>query len=364
MNGNVAELILPPDASIRQVMKCIDDNRKGIALVVDEERRLVGTVTDGDTRRAVLAGVDLDIPISELLARKADSKYPKPVTASTESSDDEILNLMRQHRLRQIPVLDSQGVVVDLALLDDLVPDQELPLQALIMAGGFGKRLRPLTEELPKPMLPVGDRPLMERTIEQLRQAGIKRVQISTHYMKEKISDYFGDGKEFGVELNYVTEDKPLGTAGALGLLEKPDEPLLVINGDILTRLDFGAMLDFHRQHEADLTLAVRQYEFRVPYGVVETDGLNVIHISEKPKVQNFVNAGIYLLNPGVQRFIPQSRRFDMPDLIARLIEENRRVICFPVREYWMDIGKFGDYTQALADVSNGAFSEYQSVGT
>jgi dTDP-glucose pyrophosphorylase len=359
MNGNLADLMMPPDATILQVMKCIDDNHKGIALVVDEERCLVGTVTDGDTRRAVLTDIDLETPVFNLLARKADSKYPRPITVSVEASDDEILEQMRRHRLRQIPVLDDGGVVVDLALLDDLVPNRELPLQAVIMAGGFGKRLRPLTEELPKPMLPVGDRPLMERTIERLREAGIKRVQVSTHYMKEKITDYFGDGQDFGVDLNYVTEDEPLGTAGALSLLAESDEPLLVINGDILTRLDFGAMLDFHRQHEADLTLAVRQYEFKVPYGVVETDGVNVVGISEKPSVQNFVNAGIYLLNPDVQRCIPLSARYDMPELLTQLIDEGRRVICFPVREYWMDIGKYSDYAQALADVNSGAFADY-----
>jgi dTDP-glucose pyrophosphorylase len=362
MNGNITNLMVPPDATILRVMKCIDDNHKGIALVVDEERRLVGTVTDGDTRRAVLTGIDLEIPVSSLLARKADSKYPRPVTVTVEASEDEILELMRRHRLHQIPVLDDEGVVVDLALLDDLLPDRELPLQAVIMAGGFGKRLRPLTEELPKPMLPVGDRPLMERTIERLRQAGIKRVQVSTHYMKEKITEYFGDGQDFGVDLNYVTEDEPLGTAGALSLLAEPDEPLLVINGDILTRLDFGAMLDFHRQHEADLTLAVRQYEFKVPYGVVETDGVNVVGISEKPCLQNFVNAGIYLLNPDVQRCIPPSCRYDMPELLTQMIAEGRRVICFPVREYWMDIGKYSDYAQALADVNNGAYADYHEI--
>ncbi len=363
MNGTLNDFLVSPEASIRQVMACIDNNARGIALVVDADRRLIGTVTDGDLRRAVLMGTDLEIPIRELLERKANSLYPEPITAPEEAEPGELLVLMRKHRIRQIPILDAGGRVLDLITLEDLLPDEGLPLQAVIMAGGYGKRLRPLTESTPKPMLPVGDRPLLERTINQLRQAGIKRVQISTHYMQDKISDYFGDGRDFGVELNYVSEDQPLGTAGALGLLEKPDEPLLVMNGDILTQVDFRAMLDFHYEHSADMTIAVRQYEIRVPYGVVETDGVRVTGIVEKPTVQNFINAGMYLINPDVHRYIPGSRRFDMPDLIARLIAEKCSVICFPVREYWMDIGEFKDYHQALEDIDNGKFVERQGAG-
>lgn len=360
MNDKMTNLLVSLDTSIREVMSCIDQNTKGIALIVDEERRLIGTVTDGDIRRAILMGIDLDSSVKKLIERKSKSAYPQPITAGLEASPGELLELMQKHRIRQIPILDDQGRFVDLKTYEDLLPGQGLPLQAVIMAGGYGKRLRPLTENLPKPMLRVGDRPLLERTIEQLRQSGIKRVQISTHYLSEKITDYFGDGKAFGVELNYVAEDRPLGTAGALGLLEKPGEPLLVLNGDILTQMDFGAMLDFHTQHDADLTIAVRQYEIRVPYGVVETDGVHVKRMAEKPVVQNFINAGIYLLSPEVHRFIPSSQWFDMPDLIAKLLEENRNVVCFPVREYWMDIGEFKNYRQAVADINNGKFIERQ----
>lgn len=224
------------------------------------------------------------------------------------------------------------------------------------MAGGYGTRLRPLTDDLPKPMLPVGTKPLLELIVEQLRVAGIRQVNVATHYRGEVITDHFKDGQDFGVEIRYVKEDQPLGTAGALSLLEESDEPLLVMNGDILTRVDFRAMLNFHREHNAELTVGVRQYEFRVPYGVVNTNGVDVTGISEKPVVRQFINAGIYLLNPLVRRVIPNGRPYDIPELIENLLKEKRCVVCFPIREYWLDIGKSDQYDQAKADMASGRY--------
>jgi dTDP-glucose pyrophosphorylase len=355
MNDDLEKCLAPPDASLRSVMACIDRNTKGIALIVDHEMVLLGTVTDGDVRRAILTGVNLDASVSGLLATKSDSLYPFPVTGSFDDSPETMLKTMQQHRIRQLPILDSRRHVLGLVTFDDLLPDQNLPIQAVIMAGGYGTRLRPLTEDLPKPMLPIGDKPLLQRTIERLRDAGIKHVQISTHYLQEKITDYFGDGQAFGVDLNYLYEDQPMGTAGALGLLHPTDEPLLVMNGDVLTQVDFRSLLDFHNQNFADMTVAVRQYEFKVPYGVIETDGVLIKRILEKPVVKNFINAGIYLLSSEVQKLIPSDQRYDMPQLISRLISENRRVISFPISEYWLDIGEFKQYNQALADLNIGS---------
>jgi NDP-sugar pyrophosphorylase family protein len=221
------------------------------------------------------------------------------------------------------------------------------------MAGGFGKRLLPLTQNTPKPMLPIGEQPLMERMIGQLRDAGIHRVNVTTHFEPEKIRDYFGDGERFGVNLNYVSEERPLGTAGALRLIETKKEPLLIINGDILTRVDFRAMLDFHREHQADLTVGVREYDFQVPYGVIETEGARVTGVNEKPVYKFFVNAGIYLLQPALDEFIPKDERFDMTDLIEKLIAAGRTVASFPIMEYWLDIGRLADYERAQEDVKN-----------
>lgn len=352
---DIADLIVSRSHSVRQVMESIDRAAKGIALVLDAEGRLVGTVTDGDIRRAILAGINLDLPVAELLARRK-SPFASPVTAPLGTPDSTLLHMMTETAVRHIPLLDSDERVVDVAFLSDLVTEYELPLRAVVMAGGYGTRLRPLTDELPKPMLPVGAKPLLELIVEQLRVAGIRQVNVATHYRGEMISDHFKDGQDFGVEIRYVKEDQPLGTAGALSLLEESDEPLLVMNGDILTRVDFRAMLNFHREHKAELTVGVRHYEFRVPYGVVNTDGVNVIGMSEKPVVQQFINAGIYLLNPLVRRLIPNGRPYDIPELIEHLLQEQRCVVCFPIREYWLDIGKVDQYDQAKADMASGRY--------
>jgi NDP-sugar pyrophosphorylase family protein len=294
--------------------------------------------------------MDLDSPVKTLLDRRAPTAHPTPLTASVGTSRADLLSMMNEYTLRHIPVVDESGRVVDVVLLDDLVREEELPLRAVIMAGGYGTRLRPITEGLPKPMLPIGDRPLLELTLQQLRDAGIKRVNLATHYKRDIIANHFGDGHSFGVKIRYVEEDQPLGTAGALGLIETSEDPLLVINGDVVTRVDFHAMLDFHRHHRADMTVAVRQHEVQLPHGVVETDGLAITGISEKPILRHFMNAGIYLLNPEMCRFVPSGRRYDMTDLISRLIAEGCRVVSFPIREYWLDIGQVEDYQKALRD--------------
>jgi len=349
-------LFVSPAHSIREAMECVDQGSCGIALVVDQERRLLGTITDGDVRRAVLAHIDLELPISVILANKIDTNYPKPVTASPETDRKALIALMHKYFLRQIPILDNDGGVVDLVMLDDLIPTQDLPLQAVIMAGGLGTRLRPLTEDLPKPMLPVGGKPLMELLIEQLRQVGIRRVNVTTHYKPEKISDHFGDGSSFGVELNYVNEDKPLGTGGALGLIDTPTEPILVINGDILTQVDFRAMLAYHQEQRAVMTIAVRQYDIKIPYGVIECEGSRVCALKEKPQMHFLVNAGVYLLEPIVYEFIRNGEHFNMTDLIQWLIDSDHIVASFPIIEYWLDIGQHEDYQQAQEDLKYGRF--------
>jgi dTDP-glucose pyrophosphorylase/CBS domain-containing protein len=349
-------LIVSESSTIRSVISCIDRNAKGIAIVLDADNHLIATVTDGDIRRAILAGLDAELPVRELLNRRTNMSPNGPITAPVGTPDTTLLHMMAETTVRHIPLVDEENRVVDVALLSELVREYELPLRAVVMAGGFGTRLRPLTEDLPKPMLKLGSRPLLELIVEQLREAGIKRLNVATHYKSDVISEHFKDGQEFGVDIRYVKENQPLGTVGALSLLEESDEPLLVINGDILTRVDFRAMHNFHREHNADLTVAVRQYEMRVPYGVVDTDGVAVRGISEKPLLKQFINAGIYLLSPTVKRMIPNGQPYDIPDLIQLLLREARTVVCFPIREYWLDIGEADQYDQAQADIANGVF--------
>jgi dTDP-glucose pyrophosphorylase len=348
------QLCVPPSASIRQALLHIDRGQQGMALVVDEGGRLIGTITDGDVRRAVLAGMDLNLSVAELLKRKPGTPHASPTTAPAGTERSELLRLMRERRIRHVPLLDDEGRVDELATLDELVPEEAEPMHAVIMAGGCGERLRPLTEDLPKPMLPVGGRPLMEQVIGQLRDAGVRRVCVSTHYKAEKITKHFGDGRDFGVEISYLTEDQPLGTAGALSLMTPTQEPLLVVNGDVLTRVDFRAMLKFHREHRAHLTVGVRQYGLCVPYGVVEHDGALVTSIREKPLLQFLVNAGIYLLEPEAHRHIPCGQRFDMTDLIPRLLDSRLTVVSFPIVEYWVDIGEHAEYARAQMDAQSG----------
>lgn len=351
MSVDLDNLLVPADASAREVMAAIDRNMTGLALVVDDERRLVATVTDGDLRRAVLRGVELDSPILSLLG----DGRPPAITAPAGASSGALLETMEAHDIRHVPLVDESGCVVDVALLTELVKDYRLPLNAVVMAGGLGTRLGELTAETPKPMLPIADVPLLELIVRQLRDAGVAHVAVTTHYLPEAIERHFGDGSEFGVEISYVNEDEPLGTAGGLALLEDRDEPLLVMNGDVLTRIDIRAFVAFHEEHEADLTVAALPYELRVPYGVLELDDAHVVGIAEKPVVRRFVNAGVYLVSSAARRLLPAGQRADMPDLIERLVAQGRRVVAFPLREYWVDIGEVETYERADRDARAGA---------
>jgi dTDP-glucose pyrophosphorylase/CBS domain-containing protein len=344
------KLLVTPERTLLEIMAVINEVGHGVAIVVDEQERLLDLVTDGDLRRAVLKGRNLKMPFSEF--RHADHR---PFTLPVGTSRLRAFAFMREKQLRQIPLIDCDGRITDLIELDELVSENEFPT-AVVMAGGFGTRLRPLTNNVPKPLLPVGDKPVLQRTVEQLKSSGVIRVHMATHYMPEAISDHFGNGKAYGVDIDYVHEQQPLGTAGVLSLIaeKQAESPLLVVNGDIVTRVSYRAMFDFHRESQADMTVAVRQYEFSVPYGVVDTDGSEILGIREKPTSKMFVNAGIYILGPQVPRYVPSGRRFDMTDLIAALLTDRKRVVPFPISEYWLDIGQMDDYERAQYDAQNG----------
>ena len=355
---NISSLFVSLDSSIRQVVECIDrSGRVSIALIVDDESRIISTITDGDVRRGILAGISLSEPVSKLLPIKAQSPHAVPVTASVDTDPNQFLTLMQEKAVKQIPLLDKDGRVVDIVILSEILTQPKLPLQAVVMAGGLGTRLRPLTDDVPKPMLSVGGRPLMELTIEKLQKAGIEHVDVSTNYRAVNIVEHFGDGKAFGIELNYLQEDRPLGTAGALGLMDTPEKTLLVINGDIITHVDLGKMFSYHKKQQAELTIGVRQYGVQVPYGVIDCDGPNVRKLREKPQISFLVNAGVYLLEPSVYAYISKGERLDMTDLIQRLLDSNSKVVSFPIIEYWLDIGQPADYERAQNDAKNGKYN-------
>jgi dTDP-glucose pyrophosphorylase len=337
---------ISPEAPISEALAQLDKAGTGALLLCEETDRLCGLLTDGDIRRAILQGRALSEPCGRIATLR-------PITATLPIATAEALRRMNEHDINHLPVIDREGRVHLLLLRADLVTD-ERPVSAVIMAGGFGTRLRPLTESVPKPMLPVGDRPLLELTIAQLRKAGIRRVSLTTHYRPDAIVKHFGDGGDFGVHLNYVHEASPLGTAGGLRMLPAQEGTLLVMNGDILTGVPFQEFLRYHRRYRADLTVGVRQYDIQVPFGVVECDGSRVTRLREKPSLSFFINAGAYLLEPAVCSLIPEGRRFDMTDLIQKLLDLRRTVVSFPILEYWLDIGRHEDYQRAQDDVLKG----------
>jgi dTDP-glucose pyrophosphorylase len=342
-------LLLRPDQTLREALKCLDANGEGITLVVGPKRKLIGTITDGDLRRATLAGLDLEKETAaSLIQRRKDRS--RAVTAPVGTSAASLMRMMKESSLRHIPLVDDNDCVQEVALLRELALEDELPVTAVVMAGGFGTRLRPLTEKLPKPMLPVGDRPVMEHVLEQLQKVGISRVSITTHYKPEAIVEHFGDGRRFGIEIDYINEKEPLGTAGALGLLNKPEGPVLVINGDVLTQVNFRSMFAYHVDNHAEMTVGVRRFEIQVPYGVVDMNGPAVSRLDEKPTYSFFINAGVYLIEPTVFPLITSSEHLDANDLIDRLLAAGKRVVGFPIHEYWLDVGRPDDYKQANED--------------
>jgi dTDP-glucose pyrophosphorylase/predicted transcriptional regulator len=341
-------VIIYPNDSITEAISRLDKAGTGaLVLCKGGGRVLCGLVTDGDIRRAILKGVSLEAACEKIASSK-------PVTARRSISVGEALHLMNQHDINHLPLVDSEGNIVEFLLRRDLVGEGQPDLSAVIMAGGYGKRLLPLTEEVPKPMLPVGDRPLLERTIQKLRHSGIREVRLTTHYMPESFEKHFGNGEAFGVKLSYLKEDHPLGTAGGLKLMKRAKGPFLVINGDILTGVSYQEMLNYHRKYGAEITVGVRKYEVKVPFGVVECEDVRVTQLREKPSLSFFINAGMYLLEPSACDYIPEGIRFDMTELIQKLLEAGRPVVSFPIMEYWLDVGRPEDYMQAQEDVRKG----------
>lgn len=344
---DIARVCLSPDDPMSRALEIL--GIIGIALVV-EDRVLKNTLTDGDVRRALLHGYPLDITIGRLLADGRIHRRVTPIVATEGQGDREVLDLMRAEGVRQVPVVDGAGRPLRVATLEALTSRPVAPARAVIMAGGEGRRLRPLTERTPKPMLPIGGRPLLEHIIERLRDGGIADITISVRYLAHVIVEHFRDGSDFGVSITYTHEDEPLGTGGALSLLPAPQGPVIVINGDILTEVSFTGLLRFAREHEASAVLGARRVDFQPPYGVIDVDGVQVTALREKPTMHYLVNAGLYLLTPDMWDFIAPGTAFDLPDLIHRALEAERRVISFPVGEEWVDIGEYTAYRNAGGD--------------
>ncbi|MFO0948665.1 MAG: nucleotidyltransferase family protein [Planctomycetota bacterium] len=355
-----ASVTVATNSLIHDAIQKMSSGGQRLLLVTDSANRWVDFLTDADLRAYAMADLSLDQAVQAVLDHRQTPPPLDPHLTDSSAQGEALRDLMNRRHVDFLVQANGNREVIGLVTRDQWespsLGDRGNGVEALIMAGGFGKRLRPLTVDVPKPMLPVGDRPVMEWIIGRLVQTGIRTVHVATHFMPEKIMDHFGDGRRFGVQIRYVNEDRPLGTAGALSLV-KTDKPLLVMNGDILSEIDFHALVDYHHRSSAQMTVGVRKFDYQVPYGVVESTGGLIRQIVEKPVLAFFVNAGIYLLEPEVRARIPLGTRQDMPDLIRGLIADHGSVASFPILEYWLDIGKPVDYEQAQRDARQGRFA-------
>ncbi len=344
MAENWKQVLVPADISAEQALKVLDDGGLRLVLVADADGRLLGILTDGDVRRALLKRVNFSD------AKVGDVMHESPITAEEGTGREALSRLMEMHSLLHIPIVNEDGILVGLETYRDLLEKRRRNNWVFLMAGGFGTRLRPLTDNCPKPMLRVSGKPMLESILNGFIEAGFHRFYISVHYLADTIKSHFGDGSRWGVTIVYIEEDVPLGTGGALGLLPEADGmPLIMMNGDILTRLDFNALLDFHETHRSQLTMCIREYEMQVPFGVVEGIGSAVTAITEKPIQRFFINAGIYVVAPETVARTRPVRRLDMPDLVKEIIADGKNVSMFPIREYWLDIGRHEDFDRAQA---------------
>ncbi|NND91441.1 MAG: CBS domain-containing protein [Granulosicoccus sp.] len=329
--------------TMQAAIEVLDREAVKIALVVDDTDRLLGTITDGDIRRALLKRLGMDTCVMQVM-------NANPVSAGTDASRGAVFLQMRRRNLLHMPIVDGASRMVDMKMLQDHLFGEKFANPVLLMAGGFGKRLRPLTDNIPKPLLPMGDKPILEVILEQCVAAGFYNFVISTHYKAEMVREHFRDGSRWGVNVQYAHETTPLGTAGALGLLPEnlPELPILVVNGDLVTTVDLDCLLNFHTEQGGVATVCVKEYDYQVPFGVIESDGSRVAAITEKPTFKYFVSAGMYVLEPQAIAAVRNRGYLDMPDFLAECIADQKGVSMFPIHEKWQDIGRINEYEDAL----------------
>ncbi|HIF9339301.1 TPA: nucleotidyltransferase family protein [Photobacterium damselae] len=341
----LSNYIIGKDETIEVALGKINDSSVGIVFVCDDEQLLLGSVSDGDIRRALLNNFNKNIKVIDVMNKN-------PVISSNDLDKKNALSLMNKHDISVIPIV-KNGKLCSIYTLKDLIKSKKVDNPVFIMAGGFGTRLRPLTDNCPKPLLKVGGKPILEIILKRFIDAGFFEFYISTHYLPEMIHEYFGDGSKWNVSITYVHEDKPLGTGGALGLLPRgiTQKPLIMINGDVLTNLDINALLDYHNKENALATMCVREYDYQIPYGVVEKEGNKIIAMTEKPKYKFHVNAGIYVVSPKLFNSVDKYTKIDMPSLLESNIKNDENIVMYPLKEYWLDIGQMTEYKQAQKDI-------------
>ena len=344
---NFKDIKLHSNATIKEALIAIDKGALKIAVVVDSCEKLIGILTDGDIRRGLLNGLTLTSSIETIIQKN-------PFVCSINDSKEKILSRVLGKKIYHIPILDTEGKFIGIEDIEALIKSSTKTNKVVLMVGGLGSRLRPLTENTPKPMLKVGNRPILETIIKNFKNYGFEHIILSVNYKAELVKEHFGDGTNFGVKIEYIYEDKRMGTAGALSLMrEKFNKPFFVMNGDLLTNVNFEHFLNFHLERDSIATMAVREYEHQVPFGVINQQDGEITSIVEKPKQRYYVNAGIYILSPDILRYIPDDQFYDMPTLFEKLIEKKEHPISFPIHEYWLDIGQIQQLEQARAEYSD-----------
>jgi len=344
---NWKKVILKPTNTMLDAIKVLDKEALRIVIVVDENQKLIGTVTDGDIRRSIVKLHNMKTQLIEFM-------HIKPTVAFLDESETSIISKMKELDLLQLPVVDKNYKIVGLKTMQGLLENKKFDNPVLLMAGGFGRRLKPLTNNTPKPLLKIGSKPILENILDQFIDSGFHKFYISTHYKADMVKNYFGDGSNWGVSIEYIHEHEPLGTAGSLGLLPKKISklPLIVMNSDLLTKIDFEQLLEFHIDEGGEATMCVREYDFQVPYGVINANGYNITSIQEKPVQKFFVNAGIYVLNTSIFDNLSGKDYLDMTQFLERKIKDNSKVNMFPMYEYWLDIGQIDQFNQAQQDLN------------
>jgi dTDP-glucose pyrophosphorylase len=333
--------ILPASASIAQAIRNLNEVSVKIVLVANEAGVLEGTVSDGDIRRGLLKGLNINSPLSSIIHRNA-------LVVPPEMGRELVRQLMVANKIQQIPVVDEQRHIYGLHLWDEITTPPTRSNLMVIMAGGLGTRLLPHTQNCPKPLLPVAGKPMLEHIIERARNEGFTHFLIAIHYLGHMIEAHFGNGERFGVQIEYLREKSPLGTAGALGLINpQPDAPFVVTNGDIMTDIRYGELLDFHVRQAATATMAVRLHEWHHPFGVVQTQGIEIVGFEEKPIARTHINAGVYALDPAALMLLTADACCDMPTLFERLQAQKQRTVAYPMHEPWLDVGRPDDLKQA-----------------
>ena len=339
--NDINNILLKETNTIQEALQTIDTEAIRIAVVINKEKKVIGTLSDGDIRRGLLKGKNISDTIEDVYFRT-------PTLCNINEPIDKIIQLAISKKIYQVPIIDDNGYLVRIEDLGNMLSIANRPNEVILMAGGLGTRLRPLTTNTPKPLLKVGNQPILETIINNFSKYGFKNITISVNYMSEMIIDYFGDGSKLGVNITYIHENDRLGTAGALSLLKnKPNKPFFVMNADLLTDINFVHLLDYHHSENSTATMCVREYDFQVPYGVIEVENQQITSIVEKPLHKFFVNAGIYVLSPNVLEEIPHNVFYDMPTLFEELINKQQKILSFPIHEYWLDIGKLDDFKQA-----------------